>query len=196
MIWQNFRQIKGQNVQYYTQEFRKRSLMLGVDLKSQDMLLKYIRGLHGYLRHTILMFNPNNIDDVCVKATHLEARGKNTPEEGSKKPFKGKGKEKGFKVKGKKNASIKKEGEKSTCKHYSKDHHNESLCWKLHPKMKPKKFNNKGKQKTTKTTQQDLGSDSGDETKITAMGMKGKESIASTSTSNLHNETLNEKKRI
>ena len=27
------------------------------------------------------MFNPNNIDDVCVQATHLEARGENTPEE-------------------------------------------------------------------------------------------------------------------
>ena len=47
--------------------------------------------------------------------------------------------------------------------------------------MRPKKNNNKGKEKTTATTQQDLGSDSGDETKITAMGLKGKESIASTS---------------
>ena len=62
--------------------------------------------------------------------------------------------------------------------------------------MKPKKFNNKGKQKTTANTQQDLGSDLGDETKITTMGMKGKEPIASTSTSNSHNETPNEKKRI
>ena len=50
--------------------------------------------------------------------------------------------------------------------------------------MKPKKFNNKGKQKTIVTTQWDLGSNLGDEAKITAMGMKGKESIASTSTSN------------
>jgi len=36
------------------------------------------------------MFNPNNLDDVCVQATHLEERGKNTLEEGSKKSFKGK----------------------------------------------------------------------------------------------------------
>ena len=36
------------------------------------------------------MFNPNNLDDVCAQATHLEARGKNTPKEGSKNPFKGK----------------------------------------------------------------------------------------------------------
>lgn len=66
------------------------------------------------------MFNPNNIDGMRVQATHLEARGKNTLEEGSKKPFKSKGKEKGFKGKGKNNESIKKEGEKLICKHCSK----------------------------------------------------------------------------
>ena len=66
MNWQNFRQLKGKNVQDYTQEFIKRSLMLGVDLQSQDTFLKYIGGLHGYLRHTNLMFNPNNLYDMCV----------------------------------------------------------------------------------------------------------------------------------
>lgn len=51
--------------------------MLGIQLQSQDTLLKYIGGLHSYLQHTILMFNPTNLDEVCVQATHLEARGKN-----------------------------------------------------------------------------------------------------------------------
>ena len=49
-----------------------------------------------------------------------------------------------------------------------------------------KEIQQQGKKKTTTTTQQDLGSDSGEETKIRATGMKGKESIASTSTSNWH----------
>ena len=98
MNWQNFRQLKGKIVQDYTQEFRKRDLMLGVDLHSQFTLLKYIRGLHSYLRHIILMFNPTILDEVCVQATHLETRGKNILEEGKKKPFKG-----GEKGKGKKN---------------------------------------------------------------------------------------------
>ena len=63
--------------------------------------------------------------------------------------------------------------------------------------MKPKKFNNKGKEKTTAITQEeDLGSESGDETKITTMGFRGKESIARTSSSNSHNETPNENRRI
>ena len=86
--------------------------MLGVDLQPYDTLLKYIGSLHNYLRHTTLIFNPNNLDDVCVQATHLEEREKNTPEEGSKNPFKGKEKEKGFK--GKKNASIKRKERKQS----------------------------------------------------------------------------------
>ena len=77
MKWQNFRQIKVQSVQDYTQEFRKRDLMLGIDLHSQDTFVKYIGGLHSYLRHTILMFNPTSLDEICVQGNHLEARGKN-----------------------------------------------------------------------------------------------------------------------
>ena len=129
-------------------------------------------GLHRQLGHTILMFNPNNLDDVCVQATHLEERGKNTLEEGSKKSFKGKQKENGFN--GKKNASIKEEEEKNICKHCSKEDHDEANFWKLHPEMKPKKLKNKGKGKTTTIIQEDFGSDLGDETKITTMGTRGK----------------------
>jgi hypothetical protein len=65
MDWQNFRQDKGKNVKSFTQEFRRRALVLGVDLSSQETLLKYIGALHSYLRHTILMFNPSNLDEVC-----------------------------------------------------------------------------------------------------------------------------------
>ena len=64
---------------------------MGVNLNSQDTLLKYIGRLHSYLKHTILMFNPSNLDEVCVQVTHLEARGNNIQEEVSKKNlFKGK----------------------------------------------------------------------------------------------------------
>jgi hypothetical protein len=172
---------------------------LGIDLSSQETVLKYIGGLHNYLRHTILMFNPTNLDEFCVQETHLEARGRNEPQEVSKKPFvKGdKGKKK-FKGNGRKNASVKKEGEKLSCKHCSKDDHNEDHCWKLHPEMRPKNFSHKGKPKTTTTTQYDLGYDSGDETKITTMGFQGNDSIASTSysSSSSLNETQHEKERI
>ena len=142
------------------------------------------------------MFNPTTLYEVFVQETHIEARGEKNPQEGSKKPFtsgeKGKKKVKG---KGKKNESVKKEGEKLACKYCSKYGHDEAHCWKLHPEMKPKKFNNKGKQKTIATIQHDLGSDLGDGTNITMMGMKGKE-ISSTNYSSHLNYTQDEKTRI
>jgi hypothetical protein len=84
MDWQNYRQAKGKNVQTFTQEFRRRALVLGVDLSSQETLFKYIGALHSYLRHTILMFNPSSLDEVCVQATHLEARGRNETHEAAR----------------------------------------------------------------------------------------------------------------
>ena len=58
MEWQNFKQAKVPNVQSFAQEFRMRALVLGVDLSSQETLLKYIGALHSYLRHTYLCLTP------------------------------------------------------------------------------------------------------------------------------------------
>jgi hypothetical protein len=172
---------------------------LGIDLSSQETLLKYIGGLHSYLRHTILMFNPTSLNEVCVQETQLEARGRNERQEGSMEPFVhgDKGKKK-FKGNGRKNASVKKEGQKLTCKHCSKHDHDEDHCWKLHPEKRPKKFSNKGKPKTVATVQHDLGSDSDNETKTSTMGFQGKDSIACNGSSSSKNlkETQQEKERI
>ena len=51
MSWQTLHQLKVKSVQSYTQEFRKRALILGISLDSLETLLKYIGGLHNYLRH-------------------------------------------------------------------------------------------------------------------------------------------------
>ena len=97
MDWQTFKQGKGQSVQEYTQEFRKRAMILGVSLYTQDTLLKYIGGLQEYLKYTILIFNPTNIDEVSVQAIHLETGRKNnnySVESRQLKEGKDKGKEK------------------------------------------------------------------------------------------------------
>jgi len=57
--------------------FRKRALVLGVPLYTQENLLKYIGGLRSHLRHSIIMFNPSNLDKLCVQATHIEAGARN-----------------------------------------------------------------------------------------------------------------------
>jgi hypothetical protein len=115
---------------------------------------------------------------------------------GSKKPFShgDKGKRK-FKGNGKKNVVVKKEGEIFTCKHCSKDVHDEDHCWELHPERRPKKFGNKGKPKTVATIQHDLGSDSDDETKITTMVYQGNGSISSTSSSSNNNLNVTQQER-
>jgi len=71
---------------------------------------------------------------------------------------------------------------KPSCTHCKKDGHDDEHCWIFHLELRPKKFDGK-KKNTTAAIQKDLGSGSGDETTITATGIKGKNSEASTSNS-------------
>ena len=86
------------------------------------------------------MFNPTNLDEVCVQATHIETKGKNTKENFSKKPFKPDGNKFKGKGKGKHTNIVKKEGDKPTCTHCQKKVHDASKCWKLHPELKHENF--------------------------------------------------------
>ena len=87
MEWQTLRRSKGQNVQSFTKEFRKKALALNIPLDSYETLMKYIGALHSYIRHTLLLFNPTSLDKVCVQTTHLENREKHVQEDPTKKPF-------------------------------------------------------------------------------------------------------------
>jgi hypothetical protein len=57
-----------------------------------------------------------------------------------------------------------------------KEGHDEDRCWQLHPEKRPKWFKEKKGTQTVATTSKptDLGSDSGDESKISLVGMTGK----------------------
>jgi hypothetical protein len=142
---------------------------LGIPLYTQQTLLKYIGGLHSYLKHTILMLNPSNFDEVCVQAIDIESSKGNVVDSVSidtwqtKDPGKRKEKEK-------KIATTRMK--KPTCKHCKKVGHVEDHCWILHPEMKPKKYAKQRIKNTTNVTVQvDLGSDYGDETKVVFMGI-------------------------
>eukprot|EP00253_Pinus_taeda_P002514 PITA_02514 len=155
--------------------------MLGISLDSPETLLKYIGGLHSYMRHTILMFSPTSIDEVSVQGTHLQARGKTgNPEVGGpSQPIVSKSKEK-RKQKWKARKANAAQKVKASCTHCKKEGHDDEHCWILHPELRPKKFEGK-KKKNVVAIQKDLGSDLGDETIIAATGIKGKNSKASTS---------------
>jgi hypothetical protein len=72
--WKTLRQSKGQNVQSFMEEFRKKALALNIPLDSYETLMRYIGALHSYSSHTLLLFNPTSLDEVCMQATHLENR--------------------------------------------------------------------------------------------------------------------------
>ena len=124
------------NIQEYTQEFRKRDLILGRPFYTQETLLKFIEGLHSYLHHIILMFNPTNLGEVCVQATHIGSKGKSVHDLSSAESRQSKeGKEKG---KGKHATTMRKGDERPTCSHCQDQGHKEAKCWVLHPELKPK----------------------------------------------------------
>jgi hypothetical protein len=66
--------------------------------------------------------------------------------------------------------------EKPSCKNCKKEGHDEDRCWQLHPEKRPKWFKEKKGRQTVAATIRptDLGSDSGDESKVSLVGMTGK----------------------
>jgi hypothetical protein len=85
-------------------------------------------------------------------------------------------KEEKIKGNGKKANSATRREEKLSCKHCKKEGHDDDHCWKLNLEKRPKWFKErKGRQTVATTTRpKDLGYDSGDETKITTVGLTGK----------------------
>jgi hypothetical protein len=155
-------------MQEYKDGFQKMALMLDIPLQTQETLMKYIGGLPAHIRNTFFMFGPTNLDEVSVQATYIEAgkAGVLGESSSSRKEDKRKWHEKNS------NAVMRKEG-KASCKHCKKEGHDEDRCWQLHPEKRPKWFKeNKGMQTVATTTRPtDLGSDSGDESKISLVGM-------------------------
>jgi hypothetical protein len=169
--WQSLKLRKGQTVQEYTDGFRKMALMLDIPLQTQETLMKYIGGLPAHIRNIVFMFGPTNLDEVSVQATYIEAGKAGVSGESSSSRKEDKRKWHGKNS----NAVARKEG-KPSCKHCKKEGHDEDRCWQLHPEKRPKWFKEKKGMQTVATTTRptDLGSDSGDESKISLVGMTGK----------------------
>jgi hypothetical protein len=169
--WQSLKLRKGQTVQEYTDGFRKMALMLDIPLQTQETLMKYIGGLPAHIRNIVFMFGPTNLDEVSVQATYIEAGKTGVSGESSSSRKEDKRKRHGKNA----NAVTRKEG-KPSCKHCKKEGHDEDRCWQLHPEKRPKWFKEKKGMQTVATTTKptDLGSDSGDESKISLVGMTGK----------------------
>ena len=97
--------------------------------------MNYVGALPNYIRHTLFLLNPTNLDEDSVQATRIERRGNHMQEDHPKKnhKFTGKGKENNI-------DTMNKEGEKIHCTNCEKDGHDRDRCWKLHLKRMPKFF--------------------------------------------------------
>jgi hypothetical protein len=118
------------------------------------------------------MFGPTNFDEVFVQATYIEAGKTWVGVSGESSSMK----EDKRKWIGMKENSVARKEENPSCKHCKKEGHDEDHCWKLHPEKRPKWFKeNKGRQTIATTTRAtDLGSDLGDESKVSLVGLRGK----------------------
>ena len=153
-------------------EFCKMALMLNIPLHTQETLMECIGGLPAHIRNTVFMFGPTNLDEVSIQAMHIEAgkaRVGVSGESSSRKEDKIKGN--GNKA----NSTTMKEG-KLSCKHCKKEGNVDDHCLKFHPNKRPKWFKErKGRKKVaTIARSTNLGYDSGDDTKITIVGLSGK----------------------
>jgi hypothetical protein len=134
--------------------------------------MKYIGGLPTHICNTVFMFVPTNIDEVYVQATYIEV-GKTrvgvSGESSSRKEDKRKWNRK-------KENSVEIKEETPSCKHCKKEGHDEEHFSKFHPEKRPKLLKErKGRQSiAVETRPTNLGSDSGDESKISVVGLTGK----------------------
>ena len=154
MKWQHLKQGKGQNVKNFTEEFIKQALNLDILLDSPEIVTKYIGSLHGYIRHSLLLFEPATINEASVKATHLE--NKETHEKNDHPKI---------------STTTKRRGAKTSCTHCEKEGHEKDNCWRLHPELRPKRDDRKERQKRTATMQQDQKSELEEDEKVMTAGV-------------------------
>ena len=111
---------------------------------------------------------------------HIESKEKHVQDE---KEFKHGENHSQEQDKGKIKNTTKRQKKNLHCTHCEVDGHNQEHGWKLHPELKPNNFGGNGKQKTVARTQQDLGSNLGDEELIKVVGLQGKSSVNASSSS-------------
>lgn len=88
------------------------------------------------------MFNPDDFDEVCVRAIHIELGGrplKFSSQSSKELEIKDSNYSKG-KNNSKRKKSVIAHKESPTCSHCERIDHDDSKCWKLHAELKPKKF--------------------------------------------------------
>lgn len=83
--WYNLKQIYNQTIQDYTSEFQNQAMILDLDLGDYVIYMKYISGIHEYIRKELKMFSVNTISEASIKAIAIEGRHKKSDSKGNTK---------------------------------------------------------------------------------------------------------------
>nr|CAD1823571.1 unnamed protein product [Ananas comosus var. bracteatus] len=140
----------------YTTDFRRQALALGISLDDPQVFRKYTAGLQERINDELRLFGVRDITSASQTTMAIEQKNKlSRGEKPSRETAEGskKFKKNGSKKKGSSDLDL-------YCDHYKVTEHIKDRCWKLHPEMRPKKKDDRGKRTmTTATTSAVLTSD-------------------------------------
>ena len=140
--WYSLKQVYNQSMQEYTSEFSNQGMALDVDLDDYTIYMKYIAGLHEYIRKELKMFSVKSITEASIKAAAIEGRLKRHETKGSK------GKVGTTSVADEsKEVGQSKGKEGLNCTHCNQTGHLVDKCWDKFPQLKPKKLQQKDAKK-------------------------------------------------
>ncbi|KAH9327831.1 hypothetical protein KI387_043765 [Taxus chinensis] len=132
----------------YTTEFRRQAMLLNMDLEDEDILTKYLGGLHTHLRRKVISTKPKDLNEACVQASYIddekkqgEAKSRAKQSTNQQKKEYGQASNKGkWKGKGKQAATTLNtcKDPKNFCKNCDINGHTDTTCWKLHLELHPK----------------------------------------------------------
>ena len=121
-------------------------------------ILKFVGGLHGYIRHELEMFPLSSLQEAWL-TSKIEARKKaltlerkvslisETSSTSSSSSSRSSSKKKKRKSKKKTSSKRKKHDDSRTCSHCGKKGHEKDKCWKLHPEKAPKSLHQRKQEK-------------------------------------------------
>jgi len=141
--WYRLIQSYNQSVQDYTSEFSNQGMALDVDLDEYTIYMKYVSGLHEYIRKELKMFSVKSITEASIKASAIEGRLKKHETKGSKGKFGTTSSKDEVKDIGQ---SKSKEG--LVCIHCKQSGHLVDKCWDKSPELKPQNLQKKDAKKS------------------------------------------------
>nr|CAD1827286.1 unnamed protein product [Ananas comosus var. bracteatus] len=139
--WHVLRQRHDQTVQDYTTDFRRQALALGISLDDPQVFSKYTAGLQERINGELRLFGIRDIASASQTVMAIEQKNKlSRGEKPSRESAKGSNK---FKKNGSKNKGS--FDPDLYCDYCKVTKHVKDRCWKLHPELKPKKKDDRGK---------------------------------------------------